>query len=82
MKIIKYKYLFLIVLITHVSFGCTELASESFSDIIAEQFEPTDRDVPAIIGAAYTQLRASMLDLTEFGVIGNYRRPRSDTCDQ
>ena len=38
MKIIKYKYL-LIVLIAHVNFGCTELASESFNDI-AEQFEP------------------------------------------
>ncbi len=75
MKIIKYKYLFLIVLITHVSFGCTELASESFSDIIAEQFEPTDRDVPAIIGAAYTQLRASMLD---FDGIWRYQEITAD----
>jgi len=62
MEIIKYKNALLIVLITLLSFGCTELAHVSYSDIIAEQFEPTEREIPALIGSAYTQWRASMLD--------------------
>jgi len=33
--------------------ACTELEDTSYSVIIAEQFEPTDEDVVAIIGSAY-----------------------------
>jgi hypothetical protein len=55
MKISKYKYTLLIVLSTFICSACTELISDSYSEIIAEQFEPTEEEVPAIIGAAYTQ---------------------------
>lgn len=62
MKNNKYKNLVLIVLISFFGFGCTELVHESYRDIIADQFEPTERDINALIGSAYTQWRASMLD--------------------
>ena len=51
-----------ISLITVVTFGCTELYDDSYSEIIADQFEPTEKDVPRLIGSAYSQWRASMLD--------------------
>jgi hypothetical protein len=75
MKISKYKYTLLIVLSTFICSACTELISDSYSEIIAEQFEPTEEEVPAIIGAAYTQLRASMLD---FDGIWRYQEITAD----
>lgn len=62
MKIYKCKNLLITLLITLASSGCTELYDTSYSEIIAEHFEPTEDDIPALIGSAYTQWRASMLD--------------------
>jgi len=62
MKMNKYKNLLITLLITLLSGGCTELYNTSYFEIIAEQFEPTEGDIPALIGSAYTQWRASMLD--------------------
>ncbi|MDH6342486.1 hypothetical protein M2480_001108 [Parabacteroides sp. PFB2-12] len=62
MKLYKCKNWLTLLLIALVSGGCTELYDTSYGEIIAEQFEPTEKDIPALIGSAYTQLRASMLD--------------------
>ena len=75
MKLIKYKLALLIVLVVSFGSACTELVSDSYSEIIAEQFEPTEKEVPAITGAAYTQLRASMLD---FDGIWRYQEITAD----
>ncbi|MDR1370189.1 MAG: RagB/SusD family nutrient uptake outer membrane protein [Dysgonamonadaceae bacterium] len=62
MKLFNCKNLPVILLVTLVSAGCTELYNTSYNEMIAEQFEPTEKDIPAIIGSAYTQWRACMLD--------------------
>ena len=55
MKIYKLKNWLIILLISVASSGCTELYDESYNEIIADQFKPTEKDIPALIGSAYTQ---------------------------
>ena len=75
MKIYKLKNWLIILLISVASSGCTELYDESYNEIIADQFKPTEKDIPALIGSAYTQLRASMLD---FDGIWRYQEITAD----
>ena len=75
MKLYKSKNWLIILLIAVLSGGCTELYNTSYSEIIADQFEPTEKDIPALIGSAYTQLRASMLD---FDGIWRYQEITAD----
>jgi hypothetical protein len=55
MKKIRYNKIFSLFFLslTLLMSACTELEDTSYSVIIAEQFEPTDEDVVAIIGSAY-----------------------------
>ncbi len=54
--------LIVVMLITTATLSCSDLYDDSYSEIIASQFEPTEKDVPRLIGSAYAQWRASMLD--------------------
>lgn len=62
MKIYNCKKILVFLLGALVSVGCTELYHTSYDEVISEQFEPTEKDIPALIGSAYTQWRACMLD--------------------
>ncbi|WP_346863673.1 RagB/SusD family nutrient uptake outer membrane protein [uncultured Draconibacterium sp.] len=55
MKKIRYNKIFSLFFLSLALLmsACTELEDTSYSVIIAEQFEPTDEDVVAIIGSAY-----------------------------
>lgn len=41
--------------------ACTKLEDESYNSIIAQQFNPTDNDIPAIVGSAYGSWRETLL---------------------
>ena len=56
MKFIKYIILTVTGLAITVS-SCTNLQEEVFSDLTAEQFVPEAKDLPAIMGPAYSTLR-------------------------
>ncbi len=59
MKILDYK-IFLTSLLTSLLFitnSCTDLEEEVYSELLAEEFNPTADDAIAIIGPAYTNLR-------------------------
>lgn len=58
MKNIKYFKLTVILIGTLIMLNaCTDLTEEVYSDIIAEEFTPTEEDAIAITGPAYTNLR-------------------------
>ena len=56
MKFIKYIILTLTGLVITIS-SCTNLQEEVFSDLTAEQFVPEAKDLPSIMGPAYSSLR-------------------------
>ncbi len=56
MKSIKYIILTVAVLIITMS-SCTDLSEEVFSDLTAEQFTPEAKDLPSLMGPAYSTLR-------------------------
>ena len=41
--------------------GCTELESRNYSTIVADDFQPTNDDVAALLGSAYTPWRETLL---------------------
>lgn len=55
----KVGFILAIILLSHIS--CTELEDQNYNDIIATEFNPTEDDIPAIIGAAYSNWRALLL---------------------
>ncbi|MFT3738794.1 MAG: RagB/SusD family nutrient uptake outer membrane protein [Breznakibacter sp.] len=63
MKTSKIKYSISALLITAMSFtqGCTELYHDSYNEILVDQFNPSEKDVPAIIGNAYGSWRELLL---------------------
>ncbi|WP_159518957.1 RagB/SusD family nutrient uptake outer membrane protein [Sunxiuqinia indica] len=63
MNTYKYKHALSILLISLITFfsGCTELYDTSYNEILVEQFEPTEEDIPAIIGNAYGSWRNLLL---------------------
>ncbi len=63
MKFNKYKKALSILLLSvSILFsGCTDLYDTSYSEILVEQFEPTEEDVPALIGSAYGSWRELLL---------------------
>jgi len=71
----KIKNMLAVMLITFVTVGCTELYDKSYSEILAEQFEPTERDIPALIGAAYGAWRVSYL---QFDGVWRYQEISAD----
>ncbi|MDA3927411.1 MAG: RagB/SusD family nutrient uptake outer membrane protein [Prolixibacteraceae bacterium] len=56
-KQISYAFLVLVLMFS----SCTELENQSFDRIIAEQFEPTEEDIVAIVGSAYGSWRDILL---------------------
>ncbi|MGF7138807.1 RagB/SusD family nutrient uptake outer membrane protein [Roseimarinus sediminis] len=61
-RIINIKTLSIFILTMMIVFSsCTELVDQSYSEIIAEQFEPTEEDIVAIVGSAYGNWRNIML---------------------
>nr|WP_321453760.1 RagB/SusD family nutrient uptake outer membrane protein [uncultured Carboxylicivirga sp.] len=59
-KIINIVCVFLIAAMP-AFWSCTKLEDESFNELLAEQFEPTEDDIPYIIGAAYGGWRNLLL---------------------
>ncbi len=59
----KYKKALGILLISLVTVltSCTKLYDTSYSEFLADQFEPTEEDIPAIIGNAYGSWRELLL---------------------
>lgn len=64
MKNIKYSNQFgiLFLILALVISSCTELEDTSYGEIIAEQFEPTEEDIVAIVGSAYGNWRQILLE--------------------
>ena len=63
MKPIKYiKHISIaFLLVLFIISSCTKLDDQSYSQIIAEQFNPTDEDIVAIVGSAYGNWRNILL---------------------
>jgi hypothetical protein len=59
MKILNYKTLLagIIMSLMFTTHSCTDLSEEVYSDLVAEDFQPTADDAIAILGPAYTNLR-------------------------
>ena len=59
----KYKKTLGILLISLVTVltSCTKLYDTSYGEFLADQFEPTEEDIPAIIGNAYGSWRELLL---------------------
>lgn len=70
MKKIKYSNQFgiLFLILALVISSCTELEDTSYGEIIAEQFEPTEEDIVAIVGSAYGNWRQILLSGMVCGV--------------
>jgi starch-binding outer membrane protein, SusD/RagB family len=52
------KYLFVTGLgLTMILFSCTKLDEKVYSELIAEQFNPTESDVASVMGPIYSNLR-------------------------
>lgn len=61
-RIINIKTISIFILTMMITFSsCTELVDQSYSEIIAEQFEPTEEDIVAIVGSAYGNWRNILL---------------------
>ncbi|WP_315822902.1 RagB/SusD family nutrient uptake outer membrane protein [Paraflavitalea speifideaquila] len=41
--------------------GCTKLDEEVYDQVLETSYKPTDKDIPSIIGSAYTPLRTVMI---------------------
>ena len=63
-----------------LSGGCTELYNTSYSEIIADQFEPTEKDIPALIGSAYTHISCFDVILTVLWRYQEIPPINSNTC--
>ena len=51
-KYINWLYIFIIVSVSSF-IGCTKLYDNSYSEFLTDKFNPTEEDIPAIIGNAY-----------------------------
>ncbi|TRZ45912.1 RagB/SusD family nutrient uptake outer membrane protein [Robertkochia solimangrovi] len=62
MKKFRYTILSVGVVLSLLSIGsCTQLEDGNYSTIVAEDFNPTDEDVAALIGSGYTAWRQTLL---------------------
>lgn len=62
MKRAKYNIYKAVAVMALLSIGsCTELEDQNYSAIVAEDFNPTEDDVAALIGSAYTAWRETLL---------------------
>lgn len=50
----------LVILVGLVAGSCTDLSETVYSELLAEQFVPTEKDIPAIIAPVYTGMRSMM----------------------
>lgn len=50
----------LVILVGLVAGSCTDLSETVYSELLAEQFVPTEKDIPAIIAPVYTGMRGMM----------------------
>ena len=68
------KIMILIVSIISVS-GCYKLKEEVFSEVLAKDFNPSEKDIPSLIGAVYATMRPTMTDW------GGYLETQEETGD-
>ena len=50
----------LVILVALVAGSCTDLSETVYSELLAEQFVPSEKDIPAIIAPVYTGMRGMM----------------------
>lgn len=63
MKNIKYKYTLLMILSLIMTISsCTKLKDDPYTTIISTKFDPTQDDLAALLGSAYSQWRVILLD--------------------
>lgn len=68
------KILLLIISIVSIS-GCYKLNEEVYSEVLAKDFNPTEKDIPSLLGAVYATMRPTMTDW------GGYLETQEETAD-
>jgi hypothetical protein len=62
MKLKSTKYILLTSMLGAATFySCTDLDEQVFSEVLSSSYQPTEKDLPAIVAPVYSSLRGLML---------------------